>query len=444
MQISADLLDQLSKTPINGPPSKSDELGHNPQDLNSLISLNSQPNWPILDQVALPGLPGRIVRKLLPHTEADPVALLVHLLAEFSCLIGRGPHIRLDGSYSPLLFWPVNVGDTSKSRKGSAAKRSHGLFQRAIPDWNGGEYRGSLSSGEGLAFAVRDPIFNPKGELMDQGVADKRLFLVQTEFGAMLRVMAREGNSLSGVLRDAWDGEDLRPMTKQNRIQATGPHIVVVGHTTQEELRRNLTDTEMANGFGNRFVWFAVRRSKFLPFADNPLEAELKPLIRDLSDVARAAQNLQEIGLSNEAAEAWKTVYPELSKGKLGLAGTLLDRAEAQTRRVAALYALLDGKSTVELDHLRAALALWQYAEDSVRWIFGNAIGDPIADAIEQAIRASGRLSDTEISQLFGKHVPAARLAQAKALLQGKGLIEPETETTEGRSRIIWTAKKAN
>jgi hypothetical protein len=74
--------------------------------------------WPHLDGEALYGLAGDIVKVLGPHTEADPLALHAHFLAEFSCVIGRSPSVTLDGTPNPLLFWPVLVGDTSKSRKG--------------------------------------------------------------------------------------------------------------------------------------------------------------------------------------------------------------------------------------------------------------------------------------------------------------------------------------
>ena len=187
-------------------------------------------------------------------------------------MVGRVPHIRLDGDYSPLLFWPVVVGDTSKSRKGSGGKRIKRVYQKVDPLWTRGKHSGSLSSGEGLIYAVRDEElgFNSKGEevVKDAGIQDKRLYLVQSEFGAMLQIMARPGNSLSGHLRDAWDGETLKPMTKGDRIQATHPHIGLVGHVTQSELQRNFDNVEMANGFGNRFCWFVVKRSKYLPFAD--------------------------------------------------------------------------------------------------------------------------------------------------------------------------------
>jgi hypothetical protein len=105
--------------------------------------------WPVLDDLALYGLAGRIVQTVSPYTEADAVALLVHFLAEFSCLIGGEPRVELDGSPNPLLFWPVLVGDTGKSRKRCAAKRIHMLFRETFPTWTGGTYRGSISSGEG-------------------------------------------------------------------------------------------------------------------------------------------------------------------------------------------------------------------------------------------------------------------------------------------------------
>ena len=88
----------------------------------------------------------------------------------------------------------------------------------------------------------------------------KRLAVAEGEFANVLKVMAREGNTLSPVLRSAWDYGNLRSMTKNSEARATGAHISIIGHITKDELRRLLTETEQANGFGNRFLWLAVRR----------------------------------------------------------------------------------------------------------------------------------------------------------------------------------------
>jgi len=405
-------------------------------DLNSFISCS--PQWPELDEPALHGVAGDIVRALAPYTEADKVTLLAHMLAEYSCIIGRHSYIKLDGDDTFILFWPVVVGNTSKSRKGSGAKRIRRIYQRLDPNWTRGKHSGSLSSGEGLIYAVRDEEWgeNSKGErvLKDEGVQDKRLYLVQSEFGAMLRIMARDGNSLSGYIRDAWDGETLKPMTKGNRIQATHPHIVIVGHVTQAELLQNLTNTEMSNGFGNRFAWFCVKRSKILPFAEDPPENLTEPLIERLRRAVQFGKQDQEVGMIKEARTWWEALYAELSESIPGLAGSLLDRAEAQVRRIAALYALMDCTSNVEVEHIYAATTLWKYSVDSVKYLYGDKVGDSISDTILDALK-KGPLSDSDVSALFGGNVSATRLNKAKKLLIDQKRIFSRTEQTTGRPK---------
>ena len=415
--------------------------------------------WPTLDNAACHGLAGEIVDLFAPHTEADPVALLASLLSEVGAGLGRGPHLVLDGTYHPLLFWPVLVGKTSKSRKGTAGKRIQALLERADPSWHRGEWKGTLSSGEGLAFAVRDPQYReealkekgrPTGETVticvDRGVEDKRLFLVQPEFGAVLRVMERDGNSLSGVLRDAWDGLDLAPMTKANRVRATAPHIGIVGHVTRDELVRNLTNTEASNGFGNRFVYLAVRRSKELPFASSPDEGQLTSLAAKIGKAMQDGRAIGTMGMTDPAKEGWRAIYHDLSAERPGLAGDLLGRAEAQVMRLAGAYAILDGQGSIDLVHLKAATALWEYADASTKLIFGDATGDPTADTIIQAIRTSGELDDSHISALFSRNIPAARLDRAKATALRAKAVHCITVATDGRPRILWRlgTKKTN
>jgi hypothetical protein len=112
-----------------------------------------------------------------------------------------------------------------------------------------------LSSGEGLVPAVRDDSQGKHNEIVD-GVGDKRFLVFEGEFARVLRVMRRDGNTLSGILRNAWDGRPFGNMTKQNPLKATGAYVSVVAHITNEECQREIRDTtEMFNGFANRFLW---------------------------------------------------------------------------------------------------------------------------------------------------------------------------------------------
>ena len=58
--------------------------------------------WPSpLDESAFHGLAGRFVRAVEPHSEADPVALLVQTLVAFGNAVGRGPHFVAEAEKEP-------------------------------------------------------------------------------------------------------------------------------------------------------------------------------------------------------------------------------------------------------------------------------------------------------------------------------------------------------
>jgi hypothetical protein len=216
------------------------------------------------------------VRALDPHSEADPVALQVQTLVAFGNALGRTAHWRAEGDTHHLNLFAVLVGSTSKGRKGSSWGVIRNLPAQVEADWLAERVQGGLSSGEGLIWSCRDKIekresVKDKGRIVDYqmvevdpGVADKRLLCYEPEYASVLKMLERQGNTLSTVVRQAWESGNLRTMTKNSPAKATGAHISILGHVTAEEIRRYLSATEQANGFGNRFLWFLVRRSKVL------------------------------------------------------------------------------------------------------------------------------------------------------------------------------------
>ncbi|MEO5753428.1 MAG: hypothetical protein ABIR38_01845, partial [Chthoniobacterales bacterium] len=247
------------------------------EELNSFNSSTSaQPDYPApLDSAAFHGLAGEIVRMIEPHTEADPAALLFQLLVAAGNIVGRKAYMVADGARHYLNLYGVLVGQTSKGRKGTSWNQIGNLCERIDLEWRTDHVTSGLSSGEGVIWNVRDPIVTTKENkkmpgtyeevITDGGVIDKRLFLIEGEYANVLKVMSREGNTLSPVIRAAWDGAQLRTLVKNNPARATDAHISIIGHITRDELRRLLSQTEAANGFANRFCWLAVKRSKCLP-----------------------------------------------------------------------------------------------------------------------------------------------------------------------------------
>jgi hypothetical protein len=177
-----------------------------------------------------------------------------------------------------------------------------------------------------------------------------------------------------------------------------------------------------------------VKRSKVLPEGGRIHEVDFAPFLKRLGEATAFAAGAGEVGRDPEARSLWASVYPKLSEGKPGMVGALTSRAEAQVLRLSMIYALLDGEKMVRAPHLLAALAAWDYCEASVRYIFGQSLGDPVADAILDALKAApDGLTRTEVSNLFGRHEPAERIQQAIAELLRRGFIAIETIKTDGR-----------
>jgi hypothetical protein len=171
--------------------------------------------WPAApDSSAFHGLAGDLVAAIGPHTEADPVALLVQFLVAFGSVVGRRPHCRAEADRHGLNLYAALVGASAKGRKGTSWGHTRRLIELVDSDWRDRVQTG-LSSGEGLIHAVRDQAV--KGDdIVDEGVRDKRLLVVEPEFASTLRVLARDGNTLSAIIRTAWDIGDLSTMTKQS------------------------------------------------------------------------------------------------------------------------------------------------------------------------------------------------------------------------------------
>ncbi len=405
------------------------------------------PPPPKLQEEALHGLAGEIVRTVEPHSEADPVALLTNTLVSYGNAIGRGSFVRVESDTHFLKLFAALVGRTSKGRKGTSWGHAKRMMAEADPEWTDSCIISGMSSGEGLVNRVRDA-----NEVEDDGEAcsiplpppkGKRLLVMEPELAQALKVMKREGNTLSPVVRQSWDDARLESVTKGDPMRASSSHISIMGHITKEELVRHLTETELANGFANRFLWVVVERSKELPFGGNLRDEQLAPLVRRLDEAVRFGKGAGEITWGESSREAWRQVYGPLSEGKAGLFGAVTGRAEAQVMRLAALYAVLDFSKTIELAHLMAALAFWQYVEGSVRYIFGDATGDPLADRIYSALASAGAagITRTDIRDVFAKNKAAVAIEKALDTLLRDGRAWCRTERTAGRPAQRWFAK---
>lgn len=372
------------------------------------------PSWPTLDTAAFHGLAGRIVRTIVPETEADPAALLAQFLTAFGSAIGPGPHARAEGSNHPVRLFTIIAGKTAKARKGTSWGRVLQVMAAADPEWSMTCVKGGLSSGEGLIKAASGP--------------DKRVLAHEGEFASVLSVAMRDGNTLSTTLRLAWDKGELSVMTKNEPLSVAGAHISLVGHITIEELRSKFTDTQAANGFGNRFLFVVAQRDpeKLLPSGGNLDESEIAGLGQEVHEAVEFARKRGIITRTSQAERAWDQLYREFAADDPGgIVGGLVQRAEAQVLRLSVAYCLLDREQRIGPVHLEAAAAVWRYCRASVAYIFGSRLGHALAEQLLVVLRgAPGQvMSLDEISAAFGRHVASRKIQAAIDVLEQRGLV---------------------
>jgi hypothetical protein len=416
-------------------------------------------DWPApIDSEAYHGIAGEAVRAIQEHTESDPAAILIQILVMFGNVIGPSAHFVVEATRHYLNLFTALVGRTAGGRKGTSFNQSLRVVSQIDPEWAASRIMKGLSSGEGLIYNVRDAqekneplkergrIVDYQPVIVDPGIKDKRLLVVESEFASTLKVLSREGNTLSPVIRQAWDDGSLRTMTKNDPSKATGAHISIIGHITTEELLRHLSETEQSNGFANRFLWVAVRQSKLLPFGGNISEDVLNPIKDRVADAVRFGRDVGAMDFDPQASKMWPSLYYEMAQPCEGIVGRLTARSQAQVRRIACIYALLDKSNVVGSGHLSAAWAVWKYSQASVRFIFDRDQSAHDASAIHDALvmKPSG-MTRTELSALFARNKSVGDIEQALSRLAARGLAHKEKVTsTKGRPAERWLAAGAH
>jgi hypothetical protein len=220
----------------------------------------------------------------------------------------------------------------------------------------------------------------------------------------------------------------------------------------------------MVNGYANRFLFACVRRGQLLPHGGMPNDKTVAMLGQWVAEALAKARAYERVTMTTAAAQRWAGIYKELSTEQPGLLGAITARAEAQTLRLALVYALIDSagdvwepaemrchpgsKGAIDVVHLEAALAVWRFCEASARIIFGDTVGDPVADEILRALRAClvTGMTRTDLYHQF-RHAYGSATAIGAALTRlqqlGKVRCERVASTGPGRPSETWFATAA-
>jgi hypothetical protein len=389
---------------------------------------------PTLGDDAWHGLAADIVRVLDPSTEADPQAVLFVLLAMIGNYFGRRPQAWAGATEHPARLWPLLVGKTAAGKKGTAVNVAAWFLRQFDEEYMRDNVTSGLSTAEGLIQEVADP--KPSEAAEDDGFdpglepPDKRRIFREDEFATLLGRSRRENNVISAAVREAYDGVPMRVKTRNDPLVATDHHVTIVGCITPEELLAKLTDTDVANGFANRFLVVYSQRSKSLP-RDVPFDREaVAGLVSRLDKAVRAAAKVGRIPFTERGIKVWDEYYYAMDARALpgGRIADLVNRWAANTLRLAVTYALLDGEDAMDDTHVRAAIACWQYIEASIRHVFDDEEADKdlqrLMEYVDQAPDVGFRSRNDVYERLFAKHIGKADLDRLLAKLVGTGKYE--------------------
>ncbi len=385
------------------------------------------------------GILGEIVMANDACTESDPAAVLDQLYVLAGNVIGRGPHCYADSVRHGVNENVLVIGPTGDGRKGTGYANAKQFVVPGDAEWAEKRIQGGLSSGEGLVHAVRDPSEDDLGEL------DKRLAVIESEFGGVLKVMSRKGCTVSELIRQAFDSYSLNILSRNNPARCNAPHVSIIAHTTPSDLKRYLDDVDVGNGFLNRFLIVYSKRSKLLPQGGEMSRDKFFTYTAGVADAVAFARKVELMPRDEQARKLWDEIYADLSNAHPGVFGALTSRGAAHVTRLSMISALMDKSYFVRREHLEAALAIWRYCEDSVRFVFGDNIGDRVTDSILAALRQKpSGMTVTDISvEVFKRNESAALIDRALKTLENLRMVQRELWTQgngKGRGVDRWIA----
>lgn len=332
------------------------------------------PRMPSLqDKYPFYGLLGDILRVIMPGTEADEMAISSHLMAALANVIGRRPYFK-DGKTEHYLTLNIAVAAMScHARKTSALEVALKLLRTIDPSWER-NCRTVLPWADANIIAGIRALARTRGNRSTRSSSvtkNGRLLVLADNFGRILVATGHPDNTLSPVLRRLWSKGNGKTTVDGEEVRVANAHVGFVGHFNLDSSISRLRRGARKNGLASLFLWFFVRRSKCVPYSRWPT-AKLEPLVLRLKKVVAFARTVDEMKRSHKAETLWADLHARLTPQPSqhpGLA-PLKKHAPTHVMRLACVFALMDMSATVKTQHLRAAMKMWAFVDESIDFIF--------------------------------------------------------------------------
>ena len=309
-------------------------------------------------------------RDLVAHTtEAADEFHYATFLQVFGCTLGRRLNVYHAGTQYPN-FYTCLVGRSGLTRKDTSHKSGRKVINmlHAHVDYE-----------QNPPFKIISGIRSVEG-LLDELAGENRVrLIIQGELLALLSKARQDKlGHIIPTLTELYDCPDILnpPVHQKNVKPAIKPFLSIMAGTTEDWLHKALYEHDIYGGFANRWLYFYGPLKR--PLSDPPKvdKQKLDNLVHELNFIREWAEDVPdgEVTISDEARELFASYYAEYYRrcNQPGLIPTLIVRIQDFIFKIALLYAADQQQSIISAEHLKAAIEVGNYLEDSSRQLFAN------------------------------------------------------------------------
>jgi hypothetical protein len=225
---------------------------------------------------------------------------------------------------------------------------------------------------------------------------------------------------------------------RKKPLEVREPYLCVIGSTTTDWLRADLTIDDVRGGTAGRYYYFVGKPKAPIPLPPPPDALALTEAERILRAARDRSASPREYDLTPAAVEMFTAWYfaERAREYPTAILDTLAQRLHVFAWKAGLIFAVLEGTDTITGAQMAAALAFADYqraTQAAVFHGFGTSDAARCAERILAALRKHGPLAGWELAHKV-RHVEPQTLARAIGTLAQSRRIE---ERQEGRKRVF-------
>lgn len=276
-------------------------------------------------------------------------------------------------NFNLCLYGPSGIGKSRSMRALAEVLDSALPYEANDPYSTGICHVSQPGSAEALLDSFSKPEYDPTNPKIIVGYHQVRGWLRIDELSDLMGKAARQGNVLKPLLMRLYDGYDSIDHRSRGHgvVKAERPFCSAVTTTQPRAIRDLLVQTDADSGFVNRWIFGVGQPKKQVAIGRGKLD--IQSTVPMLSKMRTWSSGKRTIVLDAEAKAAWEAFFEEIIEPiKLSNDSSLLTRCDLTLKKIMLLFAINEGKTTIDVGLVERTLTLWPYLRDTYEMLAGE------------------------------------------------------------------------